>query len=205
VGANARFFEGEAAAGTYLTARGFDRSGNKAGGIIAPKRVEVEPGAILFRLFHVERQTFGQWWSTAAELERVFDYFGREGAAAAEGRPAGKGILHATLVIRHDWSRPSAGSPPSPDHLGRFVCATPTVALTAYFGVGDDAPSEDKRSVQKAVKILGPGGAQLGVRQIFFPNCWEYQDRFAVLDSGWTDSNLLPSLRKHRQGRLDFE
>lgn len=205
MGTNFGFFESTDGTGSYLAARGFNDQGDRSGGIIAPRKVEVTPGCTLFRLYRTDREEFGQWWSTGAELAKIFRSFGREGAAAAEGRTIGKGILHATLAVRHDWGRPAPDAPPSPDHLGRFVCATPIVTLTAYYGVGDDAPSESKKEVQKAMRIMGADGSQIGVRQLFFPKCWNYKDSFKVLEQGWTDTGLLTAVRRHPTATLPFE
>jgi hypothetical protein len=79
--ANAEYFEGAEGTGSYLTARGFNERGDRSGSIVGPKAVTVPAGAILFRLFHLERQTFGQWWSTAHELAAIFRHFGRAGPA----------------------------------------------------------------------------------------------------------------------------
>jgi len=203
--ANDGYFKGAAASGSYLAARGFNARGNRSGGIVGPKEVQVPSGAILFRLYHIPGEEFGQWWSTANELAAVFDHFAREGSSAAVGRTAGKGILHAALAVRHDWSEPKGGGKPSADHLGRYVCARLKVPLTAYYGEGDDAPSDNQKGIQKAVKILSKSGSQVGVRQLFFPECWKYAQNFSVVDSGYTDSGLQNALRKHMTGPLPFE
>lgn len=202
---NKSFFEGPAA---YLRARGFDDRGNRSGGILAPKVVEVPPGAILFRFFHRTDRKFGEWWSTAHELASVLDHFAREGPALAAGRSEGKGVLHAAYAVRHDWSKDGAvpGSEASTDHLGRFICGRTLTSLSAYYGDGDDAPSADKTSVQKAVRILGKGGSQVRVRQLFFPSCCKYQDKFGLyIEDGCTDTELLNAVRKYQSGPLAFE
>jgi hypothetical protein len=205
VSANAKYFEGSDSTGAYLKARGFNELGNKSGGIISPKQVEIPSGAILFRLFHLTGREFGEWWLTVHELTAVYNYFGRDGPAAAVGRIEGKGILHAVLAVRHDWSQADPAGKPSAEHLGWFVCASPVTPLTAYYGEGDDAPSDNRKEIQKAAKIVGKAGAQVGVRQLFFPQCWDYKDQFTIIDTGWTDSGLSSAVRKHNKGPLPFE
>lgn len=197
--ANDNFFAGSDATGSYLSARGFNAAGDKSGGIVAPTIVELPAGAIIVRLYHAVGREFGEWWSTVSELQKVFGYFGRTGVAAATGRPEGKGILQATLAIRHDWG----GN--SPDHLGRFICAETTDVVRAYFGPGDDAPSADKKQVQKAVRILAPDDTQMRFRQLFLPQCWKYQNAFRVILTGSTDTGLLPALRKFAGAPFSFE
>lgn len=195
--------------GTYLRARGFDlATGDKSGGIIDPKIIRLEAGSILYRLFHLNDRKYGEWWSTAYELSRIFSYFGREGLSAATGRSSGKGILHATLAVRHDWSiadTKDLRGRPSSHHLGQFLCATPIESITAYYGPGDDAPSDNKQNVQKAALILTESGNQVRARQLFIPKCWEYVEKFNVIDEGATDTNLISSINKHLKGRLEFE
>ena len=195
--------------GTYLKARGFDpNTGDKTGGIIGPKQIQIDSGAVLFRLFHLSGREFGEWWSTAYELARIFSYFGRKGLSAATGRSSGNGILHATLAVRHDWSLTNKGDPnekPVSDHLGRFLCVTSLAPMSAYYGPGDDAPSADKKTIQKAALILTEGGAQVRARQLYFPDCWAYRDKFSILATGSTDTGLISAINKHNPGRLAFE
>ena len=197
--ANAKYFDGEGATGTYLSARGFDEKGNRSGGIKGPKKVTLPAGTILFRFYHQPRSKHGQWWATPHELARVIDYFAREGPALAEGRSAGRGILHATFVVRHDWGSNS------PDHLGRFWIARVKSPLWAYYGEGDEAPDESKKQVQKAVKILGKGGAQIGVNQVYLPKLWEYASSLEEIADEWTDAGLSSAVRAHVRQKLDFE
>lgn len=205
---NGAYFDGKDAVGYYLEARGFSASGDRTGGIIRPQIVDIAPGSILVRLYHLENRKFGGWWTTPYELARIYDYFGRDGTAAATGRSEGKGILHASFAVRHDWSRANAGDPSeplSPSHLGRFVCVSTVRPLKAYYGEGDDAPSGDKRSIQKAIRIVDKAGAQTLVRQIFLPQCWTYQSALSVVEDDWTDSGLINTVRQRNRGPLGFE
>lgn len=204
--ANSEYFK---ESGTYLRARGFDlATGDKSGGIIGPKVVKLEMGSVLYRLFHLSDRKYGEWWSTAYELSKIFSYFGREGLSAATGRSSGKGILHATLAVRHDWSiadKTDHKGRPSSYHLGQYLCATPIEAISAYYGPGDDAPSDNGNNTQKAALILTESGAQVRARQLFLPQCWNYLEKLEVLDEGDTDTNLMNSINKHLKGRLEFE
>jgi hypothetical protein len=129
---------------TFLRARGFDAEGFRSGGIISPRLVELPIGTVLFRLYHDPKKRFGEWWSTPHELSTISDYFARSGPAFATGRAEGKGILHATLAVRHDWS----GN--SPQHLGRFLAVRLAESLKAYHGEGDHAPMAHRGRCRRA-------------------------------------------------------
>ena len=129
----------------------------------------------------------------------VTDYFARSGPAFATGRAEGKGILHATLAVRHDWS----GN--SPLHLGQFFVVRLAEPLKAYHGEGDHAPDASQRQVQKAVRIIDGRNRQRMARQIFLPKAWEYERAFVVMHEGTTDSGLLRALKTFARGPLPFE
>lgn len=205
--ANDSEFAAKRATESLLEARGFDaRTGARSGGIRNPEVVVVPAGAIIFRLYHVpiDKARFAGWWFTPFEMEAVIDYFARDGAAFATGRMQGKGILHATLAVRHDWS----GSPPSPDHLGRFVVIRLKRALKAYFGVADVAPSQDQRDSLKPIEITDRSGQRRRVRQLYFPAMLSYRAEYDDLLGGLganSDSDLIAAIRTYGEGRLPFE
>lgn len=200
-------FRGKRASETYLEARGFDRvTGMRSGGIVDPQTVVLPAGSVLFRLYHVPLDTarFGGWWFTPSEMKLVIDYFARDGAAFATGRAQGKGILHATLAVRHDWSR-YRGSPPSPDHLGNFLVVRLRDAFRIYFGPADVAPSEDQRQVQKPVEITDAAGRRRRVWQVFIPAMFSYRDRCENLmhgQVGQSDSDLIRTVDRYAGTRL---
>jgi hypothetical protein len=196
---NLNFFQDPIAKESYLRARGFDGSGYRSGGLIQPSEVTLPPGTVLFRLYHDPKRRLGEWWSTPHEMKQVVEYFGRSGPAFAVGRPAGKGILHATLAIRHDW----AGK--DPGHLRQFVVIRLNEPLQGYHGEGDHAPDRTQTAVQKAVKIIDSKGVQRFVRQIFLPRPWEYMAAFTDLGHHPTDLALLGAVEKHRRAPLYFE
>lgn len=195
---NARFFDKEWT-DTLLAARGFDKSGRRSGGIINPQKGQLLPGDHIVRLYHEPKAKFGQWWSSPYELQSVVDHFARGGEAFAVGRPIGKGILHATLAVRHDWG----GN--SPDHLGRFWVARIMQPLLALSGEGDHAPDASQTANQKTALIIGADGRQRGVRQLFLPQAWTYQDAFHEVSDGVTDRDLLPAIAALGGKRLHFE
>jgi len=200
-------FAGKRATETLLEARGFDaRTGARSGGIKDPEAVIVPAGATLFRLYHIpmDKARFGGWWFTPREMQTVIEYFARDGAAFATGRTQGKGILHAVLAVRHDWS----GSPPNPDHLGRFVVIKLKGALKAYFGVADVAPSQDQRDNLKPIEITDGSGQRRRVRQLYFPAMFAYRADYDDLLSGLaanSDSDLIAAVGKYGTTRLPFE
>jgi hypothetical protein len=198
---NDKYFTSPIPTETFLRARGFDAQGQRSGGIISPQSVELPGGAILFRLYHDQKKRLGEWWSTPYELSVINGYFDRSGPAFAAGRAEGKGILHATLAVRHDWSGHSS------QHLGRFLVVRLAEPLKAYHGEGDHAPDATQRQVQKALTIIDPRShRQRLARQIFLPRPWEYQHALVVLREDVTDTGLLSALETfgHR-GALPFE
>src|SRR5262245_29112370 len=120
---NDKYFAPPEMTQTLLSARGFLGTGERSGGIVAPNIVELPSGTILFRMYHDDNRQYGDWWATPHELSAIADYFGRDGSAFDDGRSSGKGILHATFVVRHDWG----GN--KPEHLGKFL----VVQLAATF------------------------------------------------------------------------
>jgi hypothetical protein len=184
---------------TYLRVRGFGVEGRRSGGIVSPQLVELPGGTVLFGFYHDRNKRFGEWWSTPHELRLISDYFARSGPAFATGRTEGKGILHATLAVRHDWS----GN--SPLHLGQFFVVRLAEPLKAYHGEGDHAPDASQRQVQKAVRIVDGSNRQRMARQVFLPKTWEYERAFVVMHEGTTDSGLLGALKTFARGPLPFE
>jgi hypothetical protein len=196
---NDRYFSPPMRDQTYLRVRGFDAEGRRSGGIINPQLVELRSGTVLVRLYHDRSKRFGEWWSTPHELRLVTEYFARSGPAFATGRTEGKGILHATLAVRHDWS----GN--SPLHLGQFFVVRLAESLKAYHGEGDHAPDASQRQVQKAVRITDSANRQRFARQIFLPRPWEYERAFVVMHEGTTDTGLPRALTMFDRGPLPFE
>ena len=183
---------------TYLRARGFAANGLRSGGLIEPVLVDLPAGTHLIRLYHDRKRRFGEWWSTLNELSLIIRYFARSGPAFATGRSQGKGILHASLAVRHDW----AGN--SPDHLGRFVEVRLSEPLKAFHGEGDHAPDSTQTQVQKAIRIIDQSNRQRLVRQIFLPKPWEYQHAFLELHDD--DSAALEgAVQRFSGGPLPFE
>ncbi len=196
---NDKYFASTMKGQTFLRARGFDPTGIRSGGIISPQLVELPSGSFLFRLFHDPKRRWGEWWSTPHELSLVSEYFARSGPAFAVGRTEGKGILHATLAVRHDWSGNSQ------QHLGLFLVARLTEPLKAYHGEGDHAPDASQKQVQKGVHIIDQSHRQRLVQQIFLPSPWEYQQAFVSIHEGTTDTGLQSALKTFRRGPLPFE
>ncbi len=184
---------------TYLRVRGFGADGRRTGGIISPAIVDLPAETILFRTYHDDRRMYGEWWFTPHEMSAIVEYFGRSGPAFAIGRQEGKGILHATMAVRHDWGGFS------PDHLGKFVVVRLAEPLKAFHGEGDVAPNAAQTQVQKAVAIMDRSGRQRYGRQVFLPKPWEYTGMFAELLTGVTDSGLLSALTRYHRGPLYFE
>jgi hypothetical protein len=198
--ANARYFTGSAAKGTFLRARGFDDStGAKSGGIVNPTLVDVPAGAVVVRFYHDPKRRAGEWWSTARELQVIVSYFAREGPAFAGGRMEGKGILHATLAVRHDWSKDDPG------HLGRFWFARTAAPLRAYYGEGDHAPDSTQTQIQKVMQIIDETQKQRPARQLFFPEARTYGSAFVELTDGASDTELSSALKRFPGSRLPFE
>jgi hypothetical protein len=196
---NDQYFASPVRDQTFLRARGFDPAGLRSGGIISPRLVELPSGIVLFRLYHDPKKQLGEWWSTPHELCLISEYFARSGPAFAAGRTEGKGILHATLVVRHDWS----GN--SPQHLGRFLVVRLAEPLKAYYGEGDVAPDASQRQVQKGVLIIDRNKRHRRPRQVFLPKPWEYQQALPSIQEGDTDIGLLSALRAYGRGPLSFE
>lgn len=184
---------------TYLAARGFSDTGAKSGGIVEPVAVTIPGGAHLFRFYHDPTRDYGEWWATGYELSVIVEYFGRGGTAFGEGRAQGKGILHGTFAVRHDWGGKS------PLHLGTFLVAKLKDPLKAYFGEGDHAPDASFANMQKAVRIIDHTGRQRMGRQVFLPKAWTYKASFPTVHRGRSDSDLIDALSKYGTRRLPFE
>lgn len=199
MGCNDGYFAPSARDQTFLRARGFDAAGLRSGGIIRPLLVELPSGTVLFRLYHDPKKRLGEWWCTPHELAVISDYFARSGPAFGTGRTEGKGILHATLAVRHDWSGHS------PQHLGQFLVVRLAEPLKAYHGEGDHAPDASQRQVQKTVRIIDQSNRQRAARQIFLPRPWEYEQALVTIQEGPTDVGLLNALKTFRRGPLPFE
>lgn len=197
---NLMYFRPPAQKDTYLRARGFGSNGQRSGGLFDPQEVALSSGITLFRLYQDPKGRFGEWWFTPHEMKVVVDYFCRApGRAFAEGRSAGKGILQATLAVRHGWGGYS------PAHLGTFFIVRLREPLLAYFGETDDAPDATQTHNQKAMLILGTDGRQRRTRQIFLPNPNEYEGAFQDLGHHASDTHLSGAASKHDRGALYFE
>jgi hypothetical protein len=196
---NSTYFQPPAVKETYLRVRGFNPQGQRSGGLILPVEVDLPAGTILVRLYHDVLKKFGEWWFTPQEMHRVADYFARSGPGFTVGRSQGNGILHAVLAVRHDWSHND------PQHLGRFFAVRLGEPLKAYHGEADDAPNPGYGQMQKAARILGTGGEQRRVRQVFLPHPWEYKGAFSELGDHWTDAALLGAIERYRRSPLYFE
>jgi hypothetical protein len=178
---------------SFLRARGFDKSGSRTGGIVAPVQVTVPPGAVLVRTFGGDAQRVGQWWFTVRELMKLLDYVGH--ADVGEGRQAGKGILHAFLaVLRMEWK----------STCEFFVVAEVIRPLYAFFGEGDHVLSGATGGRKAAV--MNSGGAQHYVRQLFLPKISEYQSAISLrVPFGRVDLELVPTCQQLQARPLPFE
>ena len=184
---------------TLLRVRGFDPTGLLSGGIEAPQIVELPAGTVLFRMYHDPTRDYGEWWATPRELALIADYFGRHGPAFDTGRSSGKGILHATLAVRHDWGANS------PLHLGLFFAVRLAANLKAYHGEGDHAPDATQTQVQKASYIIDENGRQRRARQIMLPKPWEYKASLPRLLSALSSEHLPVAVSPYSRQRLVFE
>ena len=97
-------------------------------------------------MYHDPTKAYGEWWATPHELAVIAGYFGRGGPAFDEGRSGGKGILHATMAVRHDWG----GN--SPLHLGMFFAVRLSAALKAYHGEGDHGKKQHRGQKDQPVR-----------------------------------------------------
>ena len=198
--ANQSYFDPPDDRETFLRARGFTAQGVRSGGIRSPQAVSLPKDTQLVRLFHDPTRIFGEWWCTPYEMANIIEYFARGGAAFDEGRSTGKGILHGTLVVRHDWG----GN--SPLHLSSFIVVKLADDLKAYHGEGDVAPDATQTQAQKPVLIMDSATSrQRGARQIFLPKPWEYQSLLPQMLTGTGSSSLLAAVAAVGQGPLPFE
>ncbi len=193
---NDTFFQPPSWRDTRLAAGGFSASG-KSGGIINPAVVDLPAGSTLFRLYHDPTREIGEWWITPYELSVIIEYFGRSDLGI--GRSSGKGIFHATLAVRHDWSSNN------PLHLGRFLVARLNSPLEACHGEGDHAPDASYSNVQKTVYIIDHTRRQRKARQIFLPQAWTYKSALQVVDRGMSDTDLIGALGRTGSTKLIFE
>ena len=199
--ANEHLFIGKARDHSYLKARGFDAAtGARSGGIKDPMPVIIPVGTRLLRTYQEPDRLFGEWWFTAYEMAQVVEYFGREGSAFAEGRFQGKGILQATMAVRHDWGKFS------PSHMGLAAAVQTTKLLTAFFGVGDVAPDATQQEVLKPVGIADCKGVRRGVRQIFLPETRTYTSCFTIFERDVpSDTDLIRLVRAGSLEPTPFE
>lgn len=195
---NENLFRGAGSSTTYLEARGFSASGARSGGIVEPKLVVVPQGALLFRFFHDPTKQFGAWWATPSEVANVVEHFARDGAAFDVGRSQGKGILHASFAVRHDWGNCD------PDHLGRYMLVRLREPLMAYHGEGDVAPDGSQTQVQKPAQIR-VNGRMRAPRHLFLPKCWTHVGALDVLNAGHTATGFLAQLSGTSTAALPFE
>lgn len=197
--ANDKYFTPPEATQTLLRVRGFGPTGLRSGGIEAPQIVELPAGTVLFRMFHDPTRDYGEWWATPRELALIAEYFGRRGPAFDTGRSGGKGILHATLAVRHDWGANS------PLHLGLFFAVRLAANLKAYHGEGDHAPDATQTQVQKAVYIVDEHGRQRRARQIVLPKPWEYKASLPRVVGSLSSEHLPVAVSPYSRQRLAFE
>ncbi len=185
---------------TYLKARGFLASGARSGGIKDPALVEVPAGSVLLRTYMEPAKLPGEWWFTGDEMAQVLEYFGRGAPALGAGRAEGKGILQATMAVRHDW----AGN--SPAHMGFSAAVRLSQPLKAYHGEGDVAPDATQTQNLKPVGITDRRGRRRGARQVFLPECWLYQDAMLILEREVPSDTDLPRLvAAYNKDPLPFE
>ena len=197
---NSSYFVEPASRLTYLKARGFSDTGARSGGIRNPAAVEVPAGSVLLRTYMDPAKLHGEWWFTADEIAQILDHFGRGVPALAAGRAEGKGILQATMAVRHDW----AGN--SPAHMGLAAAVRLSQPLTAYHGEGDAAPDATQTRNLKPVGIIDRRGRRRGARQVFLPECWRYQTAIVVLEREVPSDTDLPRLvAAYNKGPLPFE
>ncbi len=195
---NANYFVPPEYPHTFLAARGFDPQGTRSGGIINPSKVNLNPGAVLFRFFHDPAKQYGEWWATPHELALLLAYFGRDGGAFDSGRAQGKGILQGTMAVRHEWGGFS------PDHMGQYWVARVVQPMHAFFGEGDVAPSVDQSQLLRPVQI-DAGGRRRNATQVFLRKPWTYQGAFIEIDRGHAGVNLSAHVMKHSAQKLYFE
>ena len=67
---NDKYFAPPEATQTLLRARGFSAEGQRSGGIVSPRIVDLAAGAVLFRMYHNPQYDYGEWWATPRELRR---------------------------------------------------------------------------------------------------------------------------------------
>ena len=202
---NELYFRPDKFRDTYLRARGFDRRGNRSGGIKSPVKVLIQPSTILIRFFHDEDSRYGGWWTTPRELSLIFDHFGVGGGYADPGRAVGKGIMHAALAVRHEWSIRRTGAHLRSDHLARFWIAETNKPLYAFYGEGDSAASADQTSNLKPVRISGGTGENRSSMQLYLPNLVDYKGALHHVRDGRSDADLAGELAKISTAPLYFE
>jgi hypothetical protein len=194
---NDQYFQPPLLKDSRLAAGGFSATGFKSGGIVNPVIVDIPAATHLIRFYHDPARAYGEWWATPYELSVIIEYFGRSDLGT--GRAQGKGILHASLVVRHDWAQKN------PLHLGSFLVARLADPLKAYHGEGDHAPDSAFADVQKAVYVIDHTGRQRKARQIYLPKAWTYQASLPTVDKGMSDLDLINSLSRLNRNRLAFE
>jgi hypothetical protein len=196
---NDKYFVPPEATQTLLRVRGFGVDDKRSGGLVSPQVVDLPAGTVLFRMYHDARRDYGEWWATPRELAVIASYFGRGGPAFDEGRSSGKGILHATMAVRHDWG----GNDPM--HLGLFFAVRLAAAMKAYHGEGDHAPDANQIQVQKAVYIIDANRRLRRPRQIMLPKAWEFKASLPRIAGGMSSQSLLGEVARHKRQRLPFE
>ncbi len=94
-----------------------------------------------------------------------------------------------------------------PNHLGLVAAVRLTTPLKAFFGEGDVAPDAGQKSNLKPILIMVAGSSrQRGVRQIFLPEAWTYQNSFSVQErEDATDTDLLRLVSLYNTGPMPFE
>lgn len=187
---------------TFLRARGFDRKGNKSGGIIDPRQVTMPSGTILIRTYQEPAGILGDWWFTPYEMGLILDHFGRDGSAIGTGRREGKGILPAAMGVREEWGR---HTPRPLGMMGYMTVLRSKEPLLAFMGESDVAPDSAFKHVLKPIRIM-EGGRQRLARQLFLPDFATYQNAAAILDRHLpTDENLASACRRYGSEPQAFE
>ncbi len=178
---------------SLLRARGFDKDGNRIGGIAAPVQVLVPPATILVRGFGGDSKPMGQWWFTLYELNEILNYVGH--TDVAEGRQAGKGVLHAYFaVLLKKWNATSE----------YFILMETLKPLCAFYGEGDHS-TFGAAGGQKVALVISKG-VQRGVRQIMLPSLWDFPSAVVVrVPQGNTDQDLVRVCQGYPIQILPFE
>lgn len=186
---------------TKMKAMGFQGDDGpivRSGGIEKPQLVTLKPGALIVRFYMKgNERDFGGWWSTTAELKRVFDYFGVSPFALANQRSGNtlqglkpkqrnRTVLNAILAVRSEWmSKGTEGL-----QLGSWrLCAVKDPVLAFH---GPAYPTVIKGDYSDFLKplLISDRGRQRAVNQLFIPAPYKYRDAFDDKMAGDVDGGL---------------